>query len=306
MKKTYLLMPFLALALASCSNEDDVAAQGAQSALNVKVALDNPASREMIEGEYFDSGTNIGIFLTEPDGSDYDNQTNGYLNVMYTSNGTELAQTWTSLTPIMLSATTGTAVAYHPHMGGANGMMAIPLETTSQTDYMYSNKVEVSNSSTTAEFHMQHALTAIRINILNEGYSGAGEIQSIAITSDNFANEGVMDITTGTVTFTEDTECDNYLLPVTDGSKTVAGAPYTNAYMFVPTGTNAPINIAINMDGKTYNNVVNLTDAAKKGYIYTVNLSAKNNSLSVLKVTIERWKDGDTIDGDMQISGSGN
>lgn len=128
MKKTYLLMPFLALALASCSNEDDVVAQGAQSALNVKVALDNPASRAMIEGEYFDSGTNIGIFLTEPDGSDYDDQQSGYLNVMYTSNGTELAQTWISLTPIMLSATTGTAVAYHPHISGANGMMAFHLK----------------------------------------------------------------------------------------------------------------------------------------------------------------------------------
>lgn len=306
MKKTYLLMPFLALALASCSNEDDVVAQGADSIMNVKVSLDNPSSRAMVKETSFGSGENIGIFLTAADGGAYDNQITGYSNVKYTSNGTGADQTWTSTTPIKLSATTGSAYAYWPWLDLVPDMTAIALETGTQTDYMYSDETDVqdvSNSDTEANFKMKHALTAIRVNIINDGYSGQGNVERIAVTSDNFATAGSMDITTGVVSYTDGTDGLEVELPVADDAQTAAGAPYTNEYMLVPTGNNGDIIIGVNMDNKIYTNKATLQEAAKKGHIYTINLSAKNNDLSVLSVTIEEWKDGETVSGDMQING---
>ena len=94
MKKMYLLMPFVALALASCSNDDD-ALNSRSAALNVKVALDNPSSRALITNTTFAAGTEIGIFMTEEDGSAYDDQTTGYSNVKYTASGEGDDQTWT-------------------------------------------------------------------------------------------------------------------------------------------------------------------------------------------------------------------
>lgn len=300
MKKMYLLMPFVALALASCSNDDD-ALNSRSAALNVKVALDNPSSRALITNTTFAAGTEIGIFMTEEDGSAYDDQTTGYSNVKYTASGEGDDQIWTNTTnPIMLSATNGKAVAYYPWFDN-DDMTAIPLETTSQNDYMYSNSQVVNNGKTDATFVMSHALTAVRVKIINDSYSGAGLVEGISIKSTNFATAGSMDITDGTVSYTVGTEGTVVALPVASDAKTEAAAPYTNEYMLVPTGTNGEIQVDVNMDGKLFRNKVTLTAAALKGYIYTIELSAKNNSLGITKVTIDPWKEGETVTGDMTI-----
>lgn len=300
MKKMYLLMPFVALALASCSNDDD-ALNSRSAALNVKVALDNPSSRALITNTTFATGTEIGIFMTEEDGSAYDDQTTGYSNVKYTASGEGDDQIWTNTTnPIMLSATNGKAVAYYPWSDN-DDMTAIPLETASQTDYMYSNSQVVNNGKTDATFVMSHALTAVRVKIINDSYSGAGLVEGISIQSTNFATAGSMDITDGTVSHTVGTEGTVVALPVASDAKTEAAAPYTNEYMLVPTGTNGEIQVDVNMDGKLFRNKVTLTAAALKGYIYTIELSAKNNSLGITKVTIDPWKEGETVTGDMTI-----
>ena len=300
MKKMYLLMPFVALALASCSNDDD-ALNSRSAALNVKVALDNPSSRALITNTTFAAGTEIGIFMTEEDGSAYDDQTTGYSNVKYTASGEGDDQTWTNTTnPIMLSATNGKAIAYYPWFDN-DDMTAIPLETASQTDYMYSNSQVVNNGKTDATFVMSHALTAVRVKIINDSYSGAGLVEGISIQSTNFATAGSMDITDGTVSYTVGTEGTVVALPVASDAKTEAAAPYTNEYMLVPTGTNGEIQVDVNMDGKLFRNKVTLTAAALKGYIYTIELSAKNNSLGITKVTIDPWKEGETVTGDMTI-----
>lgn len=300
MKKMYLLMPFVALALASCSNDDD-ALNSRSAALNVKVALDNPSSRALITNTTFAAGTEIGIFMTEEDGSAYDDQTTGYSNVKYTASGEGDDQIWTNTTnPIMLSATNGKAVSYYPWFDN-DDMTAIPLETASQTDYMYSNSQVVNNGKTDATFVMSHALTAVRVKIINDSYSGAGLVEGISIKSTNFATAGSMDITDGTVSYTVGTEGTVVALPVASDAKTEATAPYTNEYMLVPTGTNGEIQVDVNMDGKLFRNKVTLTAAALKGYIYTIELSAKNNSLGITKVTIDPWKEGETVTGDMTI-----
>ena len=297
----YLLMPFMALALASCSNDDE-AVNSHSAGLNVKVALNNPGSRALITDDYFADGTEIGIFMTETDGSAYDDQTTGYTNVSYSSTGTGASQTWTATDgAIMLSATNGKAIAYYPWNEDNDDMTAIPLETASQTDYMYSNSQTVNNEDTDAVFVMSHALTAVRVKIINDSYSGAGKVTQISITSTNFATAGTMDITDGTVSYTSGTEGIGVSLPVADGSKTVAGAPYTNEYMLVPTGTNGEMEINVWMDGKLFSNKLNLTAAALSGYIYTIELSAKNNSMGVSKVTIAPWLEGETVTGDMTI-----
>lgn len=300
MKKRYLLMPFLALALASCSN--DAENINAPSALNVKAGIERP-SRAMITDKEFGDGQTIGVSLLASDGTKYDNQTTGYTNVKYTSSGTGNAQTWTSTTPIMLSASTGKAAAVYPWTDNASfNLESIALETTTQTDYMYSAWIpNLSNSNTTANFVMDHALTAICVDIQNDSYSGDGKVNSVTIQSKGLATEGTLNVVAGTVTETAGTIDQVIAMPVAADDDIANGGKVTYNYMLVPTGDNENIVVTIKMDNKTYSNTVQLPEAAKSGYIYTIKMSAKNNSISVMKVSINEWKDGGTVEADMEI-----
>lgn len=294
------MVPLFAVALASCNNDDDMG--GAPQQLGVKVKVENPGSRAMITDTKFGEGEELGIFLTASDGAAYDGQTVGYSNVKYTSAGTGDAQTWTSATPVMLSASTGTAYAYWPWKDQQNTMTAIPLETASQTDYMFATPVEgLSNSSSDAIFTMNHALTAIRVSITNDSYSGLGKIASIGVQSGNLAAEGSMNIVTGEVTFTSGTENQATALAVEADAEVLDGQTYTAEHMFVPTKDNQKIVVTVSMDGKTYVNEASLSEAAKSGYVYTISLSAKNNDLGITKVVIDPWKEGETVSDDMKV-----
>ena len=118
MRKNFLYRGMMllasALTIASCTNEaEEMRPQGSR-ALDVQVAV-NPTSRAQVIGTSLREGAKIGVNVTAADGSEYDGQNAGYLNVAYTATGTGGTQIWGSTTPVMLSGTEGKLYAYYPH-----------------------------------------------------------------------------------------------------------------------------------------------------------------------------------------------
>ena len=145
--------------------------------LQIAVHTDNPeSSRAVIDGGYLPDASSIGVTLTAVDGSAYDGQ--AFTNMQYTAAGVGSAQTWSTDVPVSLSGTLAKITAYYPYNGADDlDLTAIPVETASQTDYMYAKPVTgLSLVSPVADLTMQHALTDIRINVKKGTYTGTGEV----------------------------------------------------------------------------------------------------------------------------------
>lgn len=77
----------------------------------------------------------------------------------------------------------------------------IPVETASQTDYMYAKPVTGLNIvSPSAKLIMQHALTDVRINIKKGTYTGTGAVTKITAKAPAFATGASMSAGDGSLT----------------------------------------------------------------------------------------------------------
>lgn len=183
---------------ASCNDED--LTDAGRSYLQLSVTTDTPVlSRAIVNDKYLPDKADIGVTLTATDGSAYDGM--DFINLKYTASGWGDAQTWSSETPASLSTTTGKVVAYYPHnpdITTVAGLAAIPIETASQTDYMYAKPVTGINfTSAQTGITMQHALTNIRINLKKGTYTGPGNVGKVSVKSPGFATNATMHAETG-------------------------------------------------------------------------------------------------------------
>lgn len=93
--------------------------------------------------------------------------------------------------------------AFYPYKASATSGKAIPVEITSQTDYLYSPAGSLTYAEPTAKLTMKHALPILAFNIDKASYSGEGILKSIRMEGDGFYTEGTLDVTTGTITGTK-------------------------------------------------------------------------------------------------------
>ena len=176
-KTKMLLSQLLCIGAVFTACTDDEIINQTTKALQVSVSTEAPAeSRAIIDGGYLPDGASIGVTLTAEDGSAYDGQ--AFTNLQYTAAAEGSAQTWSSATPASLSITNGKVIAYYPYYGGDDfDLKAVPVETASQTDYLYAKPVTGINMvSPSANLTMQHAMTDIRINVKKGTYTGTGEV----------------------------------------------------------------------------------------------------------------------------------
>ena len=156
----------LSVSMFGTSCNDEEFADSTRKPLQLSVTANAPlVSRAIINDTYLPDGSQIGVTLTATDGSAYDNQ--DFYNLAYSASGTGAEQVWSSATPASLSTTSGKVIAYYPYNGSEElDLTAIPVETASQTDYMYAKPVTgIDFTSADINLNMQHAMTDIRINL---------------------------------------------------------------------------------------------------------------------------------------------
>lgn len=291
-RKNFMMCATLATALltVSCSNEDTLEMEINNAHVkDLKVGTYigwERISRSIIKGTYLPEGSEIGVTLSAADGSKYDD-IEGYDNVKYTASGTEESQTWTGSGKIMLSSTEGKAVAYYPYSSAVTDITGIPVETASQTDYMYSGWVEgLSNADATVNFRLNHALSAVSVTTVLGNYTGAGKVSSISIVSDGFGTEATMDAGTG-----ELSDVKNAGTSVEwTGNYTMTGEGNTTELMVVPNGLSGKgVAFTLTIDGKEYTASGTMSEEFKQGYIYNWTLTMNGTELSASTVSVNTW-----------------
>lgn len=134
--------------------------------LRMDVTLDTPLQ---ING--FQDGASIGCFLLGEDGDGYEGCPCN-LNVPAFLGGTAwvLSKETAVISP-------GEVQAYYPYDKDASDRRAIPMETASQTDYLYSGKEAFSPIQSRVTLRMRHALSLVRFNVSDF----PGEIKAVRL-----------------------------------------------------------------------------------------------------------------------------
>lgn len=189
-------LPFLA----AC-NSDDTDLQMVQP-LQLCVSTGVSESRAVVDGWFLPEGGQLGVSLVAADGSAYDGKS--YNNIPYTAtgNGYDTPQTWSCTGSVVpsLSTTLGKAVAYYPYNESVTDLTAIPIETASQTDYMYSGWYSYLYYATPkANLTMNHAMAVIKAKIKKETLGSYTQLVSIQITGDMIGSSAILNATDGSL-----------------------------------------------------------------------------------------------------------
>lgn len=324
MKKRILLPAMmLAVAFASCNNDDDANFGDSRVALGVNVALEEMGgSRAMVKGNYLAAGSEIGVCVVanDADGSNYDNNATGYINIPYMATGTEdpntdtKEQSWgasSTANQILLSGTEGKAYAYYPYTADID-YKAIDVEVTDQIDWMWSGpEGPLTDAAPSVGFTLKHAQTAVNVNVVrDESYTGTGEISALTVTSDGLGATGVLNAQTGKFT---NVVGQGTAISIIGGAFTVTKddvstidvneAQKENPYMLIPASTEVKnFTITATVDSKPYNVGVTMTEAFTPGKVYKINVKMTNVGLVIDSVVIvDEWQEDNTLpDGELK------
>ena len=315
-KKLLLPAMLLAVAFASCNNEENPSTGMARTALGVNVHLEE-MSRAMVSGEALPDNDPIGVFVVADDYTKYDNKDAGYTNVSYKGTTTGGTQTWgpsTAGTEILLSGTEGVAFAYYPYTAGITDYQAIPVDITEQKDWMYSTEEgPVNDAAPNVSFNLKHAQTAVNVKVVRDAsYTGECVVSALTVTSEGLATNGNLTLVDGSFTDVDGAGeavaiASSFTLVADDTQTTdVKENEKENAYMFIP-ATTAVKNFTVNatIDGKPYKVDVTMTEAFKAGWIYKIAVKISNVGLTIDSVVIVEPWDETTLDDGTLVPGTG-
>ena len=294
--KLFSLLLATCAAFTACTDDNEDFRQSANKALDIQVAV-KPTSRAMVMGTALPEGAQIGVNVTATDGSEYDGQNVGYLNVAYTATGTDATQTWGSTAPVMLSGTEGKLYAYYPYTADID-YTAVEVDIADQHDWMVGTEAyNVSDKAPSVDVVLAHAQTALNINVIrDDAYTGAGEVTVLAITSEGLASTGTLDTRDGSWSAVDGA---NTAISIISAPFTLDGTTLTNQenpYMFIPASDETKgFTVNANVDGKAYNVGVAMNEVFAPGKMYKLNVKVTNTGLTVSKVTLIDWNIDTTL-----------
>ena len=265
--------------------------------LSVDVNARDITARAPIHGTALPDASSIGISLLAEDGTAYDGVT--YANLKYTASGTAPDQTWSTPDIPTLSSTSAKLVAYYPWADGTD-YTAVPVETSTQTDYMYSKWFTgLSNANPNASIVMQHALTAVRVALVKGDFTADVDVSSVSVKSPAFATAGSLDATTGAL---------SGLTGIGEAVTVTADFPLTAQATNVEVMAVPDVSVAAGVTTVTtqigdrkYSVNINFTESYKQGYIYTYTLTLNNTGMEVTSVAVTPWQEGTTGSGDLNV-----
>lgn len=140
----------------------------------------------------FTEGDEIGIFVMNEDGDKYND-----CPCTWNNRATLLENAWKLEKNIYLNSNTGTVRAYYPYSTTVEQPTRIPIESATQTDYLYSRQMTANAENPVVTLQMQHALALVKFVVKKENYAGEGVVSGISL--QGISREGTIDITTGDI-----------------------------------------------------------------------------------------------------------
>lgn len=285
MRKTIFFAAALAFMVSACNQPDKTPVQFddlGQLKVNVRT---NAQTKALIETSALENGSELGISVLEAGDADYDGFAN-YKNVKLTASASGSNQVWTPAFDVLLSTTEGTLYAYYPYSAAVTDIKAVPVETTSQTDYMYGTPVEgLFNKNASADVVLNHALAAVRFNVVKGSFSGTGQVTDIAVNGQQIANKATMNSLTGVLAAFEG---NNERINPAFAPFVLSTSGEVKDIIIIPTGTDGVMTISMTIDDYEIQAQTPAMDFAE-GTISEFDLTVNSQSLAIGEVTVTPW-----------------
>lgn len=303
MKTTkYFIIAAAALALGSCSSDDESANGGNKPvALQVTAGISTRAT-----GSAWEDGDAIGISTTSTGKTQY-------ANMKYvTTDGSEKSlgdfdhDGGTASGIFMQDADEVTFAAYYPFSGNENTDAGVisNINTSDQTnqkafDFLFASGAKASKEQPvlkfTGEHAFKHAMTRLVINIQTSADHGfeAEDVANGNYTLSGMRHGGTFNTATGEAKVnTEDAVANNWMLTTTANTENTL---LTSSMILYPQ-TADKLTFKATIDSNTYS--CEITPALEAGTSYTYTITVKKTGLQVTGCTIADWTTGTGGNGD--------
>lgn len=221
------------------------------------------------------------------------------------------ALAWTLDPVVKLSKQSAYIYAYYPYSEAVTTPSAIPVDVTSQTDYLYAGSGHVaSSSSTNVTLSMAHSLSLFSFN-LRKQVSDACTLNSIQIRSTSgsnvIASAGTLDCSTGAITPTMYAPFTLAVNRTIETNGWTTNLPVAMVFPFtVATPSNVEIVFTINDIAYTVPVPAGLDFTSGLKYIFNLSLQGSDLVLDSSSITIVPWGTESTVNLDaIELRGAG-
>ena len=288
MKRYFKIMLAAAtMSAAACSTIEEPPCPDQGKELTISVSTEEP-TRAMITDSILPTGSEIGIGLFNPDGTQYMNK--NWYHIYCISSDNEGGQVWTLQSNPLLGESEAYLYAYYPYSRYSSDVrnIYVNITSTAQDDFMYAGPIKGLNADNHhAEIKLKHALGAIRLSIRKGNWDGPGEIKSIGVGGDASATSGYFDATQGKFT---SVSIVGTIYPTK--AFQLSDEPNVQDVLLIPTGQPGNLMVTMNVDGVTYETTVPnfLLEAGK---ITQVDIAVDKGRLVVRDLTVQNWYTSD-------------
>lgn len=307
MRKTFYISVLLLLAVFTAC-KDGLDSEQVEMTISATVGFDDETrAGQVLPGGYFDSGTQVGVFVTGQGNTADIKQS----NVAYTSSGEMAAQKWIAPSRLVLTDQPWQAMAYYPYDGSPSfDVTNIPLTCPNDgtdIDNLYAPwKTNISKARPNVRFILQHIKAKIRVQTnvkfstaYNEDVTHKPQWTAAAIEGTCYATSGHYNAQTGELVTTGT----NSLSSVIDEELTeVVGTHHAHTeWLVLPTASPGTLTIRLTIDGKPVKYTLNDVQL-RSGLCTEVSLLLDEQSLRLSsQVLYADWEYGGsttTYDGD--------
>lgn len=284
-KNRFLSVPILGILavgfMVSCGDHESTTGNTSVLSINRAEVLTRSSK------DTFKQGDEIGIFVL--------NETNGKYNdcsCCWNNKATLLENGWKVDRNIYLTSENGTMRAYYPYNEEVDQPTQIPVESATQTDYLYSRPIIVNAENPVVTLQMQHALALVKLVIKKDGYLGDGNISGVSFQGIN--TEGTLDIETGEILISK-TGNESY-----KGDFSLTVDPLTIGIIALPQ-TVTSTTVLLMIDGERYGyKLPEGTWEQGKETTYTLGINTVGKKLfEIGSSTIDEWGSGGSYEGDL-------
>lgn len=287
-RKKYLAVLLLSTVLFASCEQEGTSAPKSQN-LSITASVVDQMTRS-VKNEFI-SGDQIGLFLVNPEGNNYNN-----CNCSFNNKAT-FSTEWALQDDILLTDELGTLYSYYPYSDEVRDMKQIPLSSSSQHDYLVSRPAKVDVTNTEATLRMQHVMSLVKFSIKKDGYLGNGHITKIVLKGIGLS--GTMDATNGNITTltngNEIYDCNLSLDPE---------SPLTVGIIAFPQSVSSTTAL-ITIDGEQYGyKLVPSNWEQGKETTYTLGIDVQGHSLFTIGTSsIDNWGEGGSYEGNLSSGG---
>lgn len=272
-----------------CSDDPEIeSVQG--PTLQINASLSVPGETKALKTAWANNDK-LGLFIKAENSLSASNYGEVTGQVVGSYNGSS----WTASPSVSLSASSAYVFSYFPYSSSVTSGKTVPIDITTQTDYLYGGApVTANNSNASVSLAMKHALCVLSFNVKRNGYIGTGNLTSVSIRNKSgktkFISTGTMDISTGAIT---GTAYNGYTI---SKSKQITESGWTSDLpmaMVVPFSTASPSELELEfvVDAKSYVVDVPVNKSFTAGSKYVINLTINSSTLvlDASNITIIPW-----------------